>query len=391
MTSNVEIVASNDSAAILRISGKDECTQETEYLHLTGKLDCVQDLTDDDRCIIVNANIHSFKWSHVSMDVAVKCLCADGTVRHNVHGSLGTTIHCQGAPTSFSWTQRLEIAIEYAETLDKGDLKAVLIWIEAPNSLEWDSATAFALSLRDRIITLRESNCYISIQRDDLPRFVGVHTTVSSGFGACMLSDRGQFDLGDVRNDGLGTLWVVSPLMDSTKQLKMVDEWLQWLLGTAQRTTPSSVFVDVDLPPGFSHCPRFKTLVGINKGDSIDFTISQSTRTLRITLPSGSEYDVLVTLKKDAEVTCIPKAVSCNFDQQVGLAIMDCASADPKKAGAAVFFLNSVNTTDMDVGCVTLLRSATALAHARFPSHPPLYTSLSHIKAPHVVRRASGV
>lgn len=388
MPASIEIVGSNSDAVILRISGKDESTHDTEYIQLNGHLCCAQGVGASDRCVVINANIHDLKWSHVPMDVIVKCICADGMARHEVHASLGTSLSCKGTRSPMSWHQRFQSSIEYAEQMSSDNITLTLIWIEAPSSLEWRSACAFARSVKDRIHALRDRNCFIAIERDDSPRFVPVHDTMAQGYGACMLSDRGQFDLGDVRNDGLGTLWSASPLIPRSARSEMVDEWFQWLLGSAQRTTPSTVSVDVELPAAVSYAAHLQTLIGINKGTSVDFAVSQSTRTLRITLPTGEEYDVLATFAREAGELDSPRAVSCTFTARMCHAIMDCASDDPEKAGAAVFYLYSVDTTSMPLGCTGLIRSAISLANSNFLSPPPTYSPFGQ---PHVMRHASGI
>ena len=392
MPYTIEIVGSTDDTAIVRISGKDEPTQVTEYMHLNGHLDCVQDVNGDGSCVVINANIHDFKWSHVPMDVVVKCICADGMARHEVHAALGTSLSCSGAHSPMSWAQRFQSAIQYAEQMSKEDLTLGLIWIEAPSSLEWNTACTLARSCKERIDALRSANFFIAIERDDLPRFAPVHDTVQQGYGACMLSDRGQFDLGDVRNNGLGTLWTVSPLIPRSARSNMVDEWLQWLMGTAQRTTPTTATVDVQLPTPLSYSARLQTLIGINKGTAIDFAASQSTRTLRITLPAGGEYDVLATFAKEDGVLESPRAISSTFTDHICHAVMDCASKDPEKAGAAVFYLYSIDTKTMPLGCTSLIRNAILLANSNFPSPPPVYPGFGgHIPAPKVLRHASGI
>lgn len=360
----------------MRISGKAENAGASEHFVLPGHVDLGDDFapTRATKCLVINANTNDFKWSFVPMDVVVVSIGTTGEPRHEMHAAYSSTINCKGTQTHMSWSDRFGHALRCAEQRDPST-HITIIWIEAPSSMEWNASLAYAKTQMDAIEALRAAQCFIAIERDDMPRIVPVHPTVSDGYGACMFSDRGQFDLGDIRKDSrkdrLGSLWMVSPLFPQQNRAGMVDEWFQYLWGRAAKVSTSDVTIDVEIPSSLSYSPNLKSLIGITAGTGMDFSVSNSTQTVRITVPAGSTYEILATFAHNGEDMACPLAHDSTLTPEVASAVIDCASKDARTAGAAAFSLYGQIAVGMSRGVTALVNHAMDLAHVNHRVYVP--------------------
>jgi len=392
---NMETVHVHDGHAIMRISGTSPPAPASQYMVLQGNLNIDCELGPDTHCVVFSANKNPLQWSNVPLDVVVNTVGELGEMRHETHAAYGCSINCKGTTTPMPWKDRFEYALQHAEALDPSVAIGV-VWIEAPSSLEWQASMEYAKAQLDRLANLRENGCIVSIERDDEPRIVPVHPTVCEGYGAAMYSDRGQFDLGDIRKDGrehrVGNFWVSSPLFPRQNRAAAVDGWFQWLFGRVVRSTACNVSFDIDIPEPLSYDTSLKSMMGINTGASMDFAISNSTRKIRITMPPASPYDVLVTfLYTEGDLACEP-GYDSTFTSDMAEAVIDCASKDVRTAGSAAFYLQAQNMQAAQRSVDELTKNAIALAYANFPTSPHTYPRMHNGPLHHgMMRNVSGL